>query len=66
MVERAVAQGGEEPTIKQVTKFYLKCDPTDHQWIRAYCRNLLYVPEARWHIRVMMNEIAVGNEESRR
>ena len=64
MVERAVAQGGEEPTIKQATKFYLERDPTDHRWIGTYRRNLLYVPEARWHLRVMMNQIAVGDEEA--
>ena len=64
MVEDAVAQGGQEPTIKQATKFYLERDPTDYRWIGTYRRNLLYVPEAQWHLRALMKKVVVGNEEA--
>ena len=64
VVEEAVACGGDEPTIEQATKFYLKHDPIDRRWIRRYRRNLLYVPEVRWHLAVVMGKVQIGDEEA--
>ena len=43
-----------ELTIKAATEFYLKRDPTDPSNIPIYRRNLLYIPEARWHLQRLM------------
>jgi hypothetical protein len=46
----------EELTIQAVTKFYLQDDPTDPALIPSYRRNILYLPDARWHLgRVLGN-----------
>lgn len=41
---------GEEPTIEDVTRFYLDDDPVDPAFIASYRRGLLHVPEPRWHL----------------
>jgi hypothetical protein len=43
-----------ELTIKTATEFYLKRDPTNPSNIPIYRRNLLYIPEARWHLQRLM------------
>jgi hypothetical protein len=43
-------------TIRDVTEFYLGLDPTDPKHIRSYRRNLLLIPEARWHLGLMKLE----------
>jgi hypothetical protein len=50
-------------TILDVTKFYLGVDPADPKFIRSYRRNLLYIPEARWHLGLMSGEIP-GSEQA--
>jgi hypothetical protein len=54
MVRMAVAVGKDKPTIADAKRFYLKDDPTDPGFIPIYRRNLLYNPEARWHLGVVM------------
>ena len=41
-------------TIEVVTKFYLGEDPIDPVNIPTYRRNLIYLPEARWHLGLTM------------
>jgi hypothetical protein len=43
-----------ELTIEVVTKFYLGEDPIDPVNIPTYRRNLIYLPEARWHLGLTM------------
>ena len=52
----AAISPNEELTIQAVTMFYLHDDPTDPTLIPTYRRNLLYLPDARWHLgRVLGN-----------
>ena len=46
---RAIS-GGDEPTIRDLTEFYLSRDPTNPDTISLYRRNLLYIPELRWFL----------------
>jgi len=39
-----------------VTRFYLQDDPTDPIFIQTYRRNLLYIPNPRWHLGVVMGK----------
>jgi len=50
----AFPKEGEEPTIQDVTRFYLRNDPVDPIFIRTYRRNLLYLPNPRWHLHIVM------------
>lgn len=60
-VRDVVSNNKGTPTITQVTEFYLGEDPTDPGWIPNYKRNLVQVPEVRWHLAVVMGLHAVGN-----
>ena len=51
-------------TIKSVTQFYLGCDPTDPGWIPTFRRNLVYIPEARWHLGVVLGKISVADHKA--
>ena len=53
-VQSCIAGARKVPTIKAVSQFYLGSDPTDPAQIPTYCRNLLYIPEARWHLGAIM------------
>ena len=46
-------------TIKAATEFYLTRDPTDPSNIPIYHRNLLYIPQARWHLGRLMENTTV-------
>lgn len=50
---RAAISGDEEPTIRDVTAFYLARDPIDIDNVETYIRNLLYIPESRWYYGVL-------------
>lgn len=52
-VRSTINPGKDEPTIEDATRFYLQTDPTDPKWIPLYRRNLLYIPEARWHLAIL-------------
>jgi hypothetical protein len=61
-VRDAIMDGDEgDPSIRKVTEFYLSDDPTDPGFIPTYRRNLVYIPEARWHLGVVMKKNAVGS-----
>jgi len=60
-VRAGVRSTAEDPSIQDATAFYLKADPTDPRWIPSYRHNLIYVPEPRWHLGVVMG-VAASDE----
>jgi hypothetical protein len=60
-VRNAIKPGKDKLTIEDVTEFYLSTDPADPRLIPHYRRNLLYIPEARWHLGIMMGAPLNGN-----
>jgi hypothetical protein len=50
----AVSQGRPTITTEDAVRFYLTLDPVDPAYIPYYRRNLLYIPEARWHLGVTL------------
>jgi hypothetical protein len=57
----AVAGAPKNPTIAQATQFYLENDPTDPDWIPTFRRNLIYIPEARWHLGFVLGNYTVDD-----
>ena len=53
-VHSIIMDNNPKLNIEAVTKFYLGEDPTDPAYIPTYRRNLLYLPEARWHLGLTM------------
>lgn len=53
----------ERLSIEDVTDFYLSADPADPTHIPLYRRNLLYLPDARWHLGFLMG-VGSGSEEA--
>ena len=51
---RSAISGSDRPTIRDVTMFYLAVDPCDPDLVPCYRRNLLYIPESRWHLAVIL------------
>ena len=51
-------------SFQDVTDFYLKVDPVDPIYIISYRRNLLYQPDARWHLGVLMKGGIEDEEEA--
>lgn len=49
-VRAGISSEAEPLTIEDVTDFYLGVDPTDPEFIPSYRRNLLYLPDSRWHL----------------
>lgn len=63
-VRTAVADGDGKPTILDATKFYLSEDPAHPGHIPTYRRNILYIPQARWHLGLVMKKnIIIGEED---
>ncbi|KAF9646685.1 hypothetical protein BDM02DRAFT_3188657 [Thelephora ganbajun] len=62
-IQSAISLHDGEPTISQVTAFYLGNDPLDPRCIPSYRRNLLYTREAMWHLAVLMG---MASRESRK
>ena len=63
-VRESVSQGNGTPTIEQATHFYLRDDPTIPRWIPNFRRNLIYIPEARWHLGVVLGVHAIGDPQA--
>jgi hypothetical protein len=63
-VNDTIPSTNEQLSIQDATQFYLQVDPADPKWIRSYRRNLLYIPEARWHLGVVMRIAPCTGEES--
>ena len=59
-VRRAIS-GGDEPTIRDVTEFYLSRDPTNRDPISLYRWNLLYIPESRWFLAVLSGKAKLAD-----
>jgi hypothetical protein len=51
-----------QPSIQDATQFYLRYDPVDPVFIRSYRRNLLYLPEPRWHLGLVMGVASISKE----
>ena len=51
---RSTISGRDHPTIHDVTIFYLGEDPRDPDLVSCYRRNLLYIPESRWYLAVIL------------
>jgi hypothetical protein len=64
VVKASVQAEHETLTIKAATEFYLQHDPTDPSWIESYRRNLIYTPQARWHLGVVMGSTDVKDREA--
>jgi hypothetical protein len=62
-VREAVSDDDGMPTIACATKFYLSSDPTDPELIPMFRRNLVTVPEARWHLGTVVGSIATDSAE---
>ena len=60
-VMQAVSNGQGTPTIEQATHFYLRDDPCVVRWIPNFRRNLVHIPEARWHLGIVLGENAAGD-----
>lgn len=60
-VRNSIAGGPVTPTIAQVTKLYLGDDPADPDWIPVYRRNMVYIPEARWHLGIIQGKYMLGD-----
>jgi hypothetical protein len=56
-IKRAIAQSDEDPTIAQVTRFYLGNDPLDPRCIPCYRRNIIYSREALWHLAIITGKM---------
>jgi hypothetical protein len=63
-VAAAVGQGSKKPTIAQATSFYLSMDLTHPRWIPNYRHNLVYIPEARWHLGTVLGNIQIGGRRA--
>jgi hypothetical protein len=64
-VRGAILNGDEgKVTIGMATQFYLSDDPTDPMLIPTYRRNIIYNPEVRWHLGIIMDKKTVGGELS--
>ena len=61
VVSLAFTSDEEAVTISDATNFYLKEDPTDPQWIPSYRRNLISIPEVRWHLSVVLGKAKLGD-----
>jgi hypothetical protein len=60
-VRHSINGGPGNPTIAQVTKLYLGDDPADPEWIPTYRRNMLFIPEARWHLGIIQRKYRLGD-----
>jgi hypothetical protein len=59
-VRSAIGRRKEKPTILNLTNIYLSRDPTDPTLIPTFCRNLVYIAEARWHLGVVLDRANWG------
>ena len=54
-VSAGINKQKDKLSIEDVTRFYLKIDPTDPKYIPSYRHNLLYCPDARWYLGFLIN-----------
>ena len=59
-IRHAITQNPKkQPTISQVTSFYLGNDPLDPQCIPSYRRNMVYIREMMWHLGILLGQVNV-------
>lgn len=56
-IETAIAGRYSCSDIRQATESYLSVDPTDPALIGSYRYNMVIIPEARWHLGVVLGKI---------
>ena len=62
-VRACIKDDGTQLTIRDDSKLYLSTDPANPAFIDTYRRNLLYVPDARWHLGVLMGVTGTSDED---
>ena len=62
-VHTCIAGKGRSPLVEDVTRVYLGKDPANPAYIRQYRRQLLYLPDPRWHLAVIMGVSGKTQEE---
>ena len=62
-VRSALSGGKQKPTILDVTQVYLSRDPTNPSFIPTFRRNMVYIPEMRWHLATTQDRALVGEGE---
>jgi len=62
-LHRYMASHSGEVTIEDATAFYLGLDLLNPVCIPTYRRNLIYIREATWHLRVLLGDIVVGSSK---
>lgn len=60
-VNGAIGGSPSDPTLEQVTNLYLGIDPTDPELAASYRRNILFVPEARWHLGTVIGSFSTAD-----
>jgi hypothetical protein len=63
-VRTGIKQSPGPPTITEATIFYLGEDPTIPELIPYYRRNLLYIPEAHWHLGVVIGSVSLPDPDN--
>jgi len=58
---RSAISGDDEPSIREATEFYLSKDPVDLDATFQFRRNLVYIPESRWYLAILLE---VANVDS--
>jgi hypothetical protein len=62
-VHTGIKQSLGPPTITEATIFYLGEDPTIPELIPYYWRNLLYIPEALWHLGIVIGSVSLPDPD---
>ena len=60
-VSRAIGRGIDHPTLSQAANFYMGVDPTNPCWIPTYRYNMVFIPEMRWHLGIVMKAFELGD-----
>ena len=55
-----MAIGGD--TAADATIFYLREDPIESRYLSQYRRSLMYIPESRWHLGILLGTIELRNQ----
>jgi hypothetical protein len=63
-VSKAIGDGADSPSIGQATQFYLAEDPTDPALVPAYRYNMVFIPQVRWHLGLIIKAIAIGDSSA--
>jgi hypothetical protein len=53
-ISGCITMGQGTPSLEDAVKFYLALDPVDPIYIPGYRRSLLFIPESRWYLGIIM------------